>query len=346
MREPEPNTVRRIGLKDIAAHVNVSTGSVSSVLKNLHLERRIPQATADKIRKAAAELGYLPNINARSLRNGAAMQSTMVLALITSFEAPLVLINHFAASLHRAAEQGAGHLPFALMIEMFSAGKLENLPGLLSGDRFNAAIIFNTVTEDDQFLARNYLPYPVILVNRSIPGYSSVAEHPDTGIRAAEILVGSGRSNPAVLHGTPLTQSTQNRVYSFMRRVSKLLHRPATEIIGTSLSETGGYDAMRIFLEEGGKCDAIYAVSDALALGAYRAIKERGLSIPEDISVLGVGDYEIGPFFDPPLSSVGVSYPQIADEASHLLLERLQRGKPAPRQISLPLLEVLRSSTQ
>jgi LacI family transcriptional regulator len=335
-----------VGLKDVAARAGVSIGSVSSVLKNLDVERRIPPATAERIRKSAAELGYLPNINARSLRTGSGAGSTVILALITSFEAPIPLVNLFVTSLRREAEKRGGLPNFALMIEMFSAGELKKLPGLLMGDFFNAAIILNTITEDDRFLARSHLPYPVVLVNRSIPGYSSVVERKDSGARAAEILTAApGRKRIAVLYGTPLTQSTNNRVQSFLKRAAEASRAPAVEIIADSLSELGGYEAMRSFLASGQKCNGLYAVSDALALGAYQAIKRHGLTVPRDISVLGVGDYEIDPFFDPPLSSVGASHLRMADETSRLLLSQMQKRNMAPMQISLPIHEVLRAST-
>jgi len=336
----------RINLKDIATQAGVSIGSVSSVLNNRHLERRIPLDTAQKIRETAAKLGYLPNISARRLRSSEGVKNSILLALITSFEAPIPLVNHFIAALHKEAEAGeiSSDYSFSFMIEMFSAGRLRELPGLLTGDHFNAAIILNTVAEDDQFLMRSHLPYPVVLVNRSIPGYPCVMEHHNSGARAAEILVRQKRASLAVLHGSPLTQTTKNRVDSFMRHTIELSGRPPKEIIAGKLSEEGGYEAMKQHLSSASRCDALYTVSDALALGAYRAIKESGQEIPRDIAVIGVGDYDIAPFFDPPLSSVGVSHKDLAEQASHLLFKQLS-GAPFIERTSIPLLEILRSSS-
>ena len=341
------NSSRRVNLKDIASQAGVSVGSVSSVLNNRHLERRIPHETAQKIRETAAKLGYLPNISARRLRSSEGAKNSVLLALVTSFEAPIPLVNHFVAALHKEAEteeiSRIGY-SFSLMIEMFSAGRLRELPGLLTGDHFNAAIILNTVAEDDQFLTRSHLPYPVVLVNRTIPGYPSVTEQHDCGARAAELLTDKKRASLAVIHGSPLTQTTGNRVHSFMRRTLELTGRPAGEIMANKLSEEGGYEAMKRHLAAGMRCDGLYAVSDALALGAYRAIKEHGKKIPRDIAVIGVGDYEIAPFFDPALSSVGVSHRELAEQASQLLFQQLT-GKSFAERISAPTLEVLRESS-
>ncbi len=342
-RAPSP----RVTVNSIAAHAGVSIGSVSSVLNNLHVERRISLATVEKIRAIAAQLGYLPNISARRLRRSGA-KNNVVLALITSFEAPIPLVNHFILALRRA--MAAGQFPHAdstvsVLIEMFPAGHLQAMPGLLTGDHFNAAIIMNTTADDDAYLTRSHLPYPSVLVNRIIHGYASVVEAPDSGSRSAAIFFRSKRQHPAVLHGSPLTQTTRGRVDGFMQRVLRLGRQPALEIIADKLSETAGYEAMRTILRRGKKIDCLYAVSDALALGAYRAIRERDLSIPDDIAVIGVGDYEISPFFDPPLSCVGVSHQELAEQASTLLLKQLARGATVGEPVVVPVVENLRASS-
>lgn len=338
----------RVTVRGIAEAAGVSIGSVSSVLNNRHVERRIATETVDKIRAAAARLGYLPNISARRLRSGGGGKNNVVLALITSFEAPIPLVNHFIIALRSA--MAAGKFPhaegaFSVMIEMFPAGRLHELPGLLTGDHFNAAILLNTTPDDDAFLTRSHLPYPVVLVNRLIAGYAAVVEAPETGSRSAEILIRAKRRKLAVLHGSPLTQTTRARVDGFMHRGAELIGRPAHEIMAGKLSETAGYEAMKAFLKRGVEIDGLYAVSDALALGAYRALKEGGLVIPADVAVIGVGDYEISPFFDPPLTSVGVSHRALAEEASRLLLQQMERGATPRQTVTVPLDETLRASS-
>lgn len=345
MPKTQKKAAYRVSLRDIADEAKVSIGSVSSVLNNRHLERRIPHDTAEKIRATAAKLGYLPNISARRLRSSEKAKNSVILALVTSFEAPIPLVHNFVTALHQEAESDiSSGYSFSLMIEMYNAGRLRDLPGLLTGDHFNAAIILNTVPEDDLFLTRSHLPYPVVMVNRQIPGYPSVEEPRESGARAAELIVGQRRSSLAVLLGSPLTQSTGNRVNSFMRRTLELTGRPASEIIADKLSVEGGYEAMKAFLASKQTCNGMYAVSDALAMGAYRAIKEAGLKIPLDIAVIGVGDYETAPFFDPPLSSVGVSHHELAARASKLLFEQL-KGSTPPSLSPIPVLEMLRFSS-
>jgi LacI family transcriptional regulator len=345
---PGASTGGSVTVRSIAKAAGVSIGSVSSVLNNRHVERRISPKTVQKIREASARLGYLPNIGARRLRSGTSAKNHVVLALITSFEAPIPLVNHFISALREAIAKERSvrsDLAFSMMIEMYVAGRLRDLPGLLTGDHFNGAVIMNTIAEDDQFLARAHLPFPVVLVNRRVPGFASVVEDESSGIRAAETLVRGKRRQLGVLHGEPLTQTTQIRVDRFIRRATELLGRPPIEVVANKLSEMSAYEAMKRFLRRTTELDALYTVSDALALGAYRAIKERGLSIPGNIAVVGTGDYEIAPFFDPPLSSVGVSHQELAGHASSLLLRQLGREAKAGETVVVPVVSVLRDSS-
>jgi len=96
----------RVTVRSIAAYAGVSIGSVSTVLNNRHVERRITVETVEKIRAAAAKLGYLPNISARRLRSGVGGKNNVVLALVTSFEAPLTLVNYFLLGLRQALMNG------------------------------------------------------------------------------------------------------------------------------------------------------------------------------------------------------------------------------------------------
>jgi len=344
----QPPGSGRVTVENIAQAAGVSIGAVSSVLNNRHLERRISTATVQKIRRAALDLGYLPNISARRLRSRASLRNSIVLGLVTSFEAPIPLINHFILALRRATAEQSGPLAnsdVSVTVEMFAAGHLRDLPGILTGDHFNAAIILNTTAEDDLFLQRSHLPYPTVLVNRWVPGYAAVFEDSIAGSRAATLLIEARRTRLAVLHGSPLTRITQSRVDSFLRHAAASLGKQAAEIATDKLSESGGYAAMCEFLANGGCVDGLYAASDALALGAYKALKEHHLKIPHDVAVLGVGDYDIAPFFDPPLSSVGVHHRGMADKAAELLLDQLARPEVPRQQIALPVVELLRASS-
>ncbi len=346
-KAPKKNS-GRITVKNIADYAGVSIGAVSSVLTNRHVERRISPATAARIRTAIQELGYLPDINARRLRTNNPQKQNIVLAFITSFETPLSLVNDLVLELKKTVgekEHSLSGMTFSVMVELFQAGKLKDMPGLTTGEHFNAAIIANTTAEDDQYLNRAHLPFPVVLVNRSLSRYSCVIEDPDAGGIVGRLLMQSKRRNLAVLHGSPLTQNTRGRVDRFMQTISSQLGNFPHEIIADQLSEAAAYDATMKFLNQGNSVDGLYAVTDGMALGAYHAIRKKGLSIPRDIAVFGVGDYDISPFFDPPLSVVGVQRSELGRETSRLLLRQIEDAKASPLLVDIPVQPIIREST-
>jgi hypothetical protein len=106
------------------------------------------------------------------------------------------------AAFHRLiSEEPYKNIQSTTTVEMFDAGRLADLPGLLDGSRFNGALIANTVAEDDAFLARNQLPIPVVLIGRDIPNYSSVRDLPEkTKPAGSEILLSTDSRHLAVLH--------------------------------------------------------------------------------------------------------------------------------------------------
>ena len=349
MKQEKRQATGSVTLQNVADEAGVSVGSVSAILNNRHVERRIASDTVEKVRAVAAKLGYFPNIGARRLRRIGGHGHNPIVAFVTSYGSPFNVANQFMQTLRHSGSKGkTGGLvsDFSLLIEMFSPGRLRDLPGLLTGDHFNAAIIANTTPEDDRYLSRTRLPYPVVMVNRTIPLYACVLEDPKAGAMAAEAFVRvKKRKRLAVLHGSPLTQTTHARVSSYVSASQELLGQPAETIAAKDLSEIGAFEAMTSFLANGQKIDALYAVSDSMVLGAYHAIKRRKLRIPEEVAIIGVGDHEASAFYDPPLSWIGVPRTRIGEEVNRLLITQLRHPAREPEHVQIPVETTLRGST-
>ena len=330
----------------LAKRIGVSVATVSSVLNNRYKQRRISPDTVQKVQKAAVEAGYLPNISARRLRTGYSNQG-LVLAAVTSYQAPLPLISRSISALHRlASEDKYQNIHSTITVEMFDVGKLAELPGLLDGSRLNGAIIANTAAEDDAFLATNQSSIPIVLIGRDIPDYSSVRELPEkSGQQAADILVSTNSRNPAILHARLLTQTTSGRIKAFSDRINAIVMKEPVKIVAEGYGEQEGYRALRSCLSQGHKIDGLYCVLDSLAVGAYCALKGNGLRIPQDIAVIGTGDYPVAAYLDPPLSTFTRSQYSLHEEAARLLLGHLTGEIKTRTQILIPTMPVLRQST-
>jgi LacI family transcriptional regulator len=332
----------------IAQHVGVSAAAVSTVLANRHEERRLAPATVERIREAVRVLGYVPNMAGRRLRVQAPSTRQIDLAILTSFEAPLPLVSQALRALQQAIDaQTSKNTRYAVAIEMFHAGRLRDKPGLLDAHRYHGVILTNTLPDDDAFLAEATLPYPVVVLGRRIPNTWCVLESPGfVGQRAADVLLDAGCRRPAVLHGRLLTQATAERVTAFAQAVEARLGHEPVVLISDGLQPATASAALRAYYAGGGRCDGVFTVTDSLAVGAYHAIQQAGRRIPDDVAVVGVGDYELAEFFTPPLSTVAGGNEAMVAEAVPALFRQLRGEKEAPREIFVVPPVYLRGSTQ
>lgn len=332
----------------IAEYVGVSAAAVSTVLANRHEERRLAPETVERIRRAVRELGYVPNMAGRRLRAQSTATRQIDLAILTSFEAPLPLVSKALGALQQAVDaQASKQTRYAVAIEMFHAGRLKEKPGLLDAHRYHGVILTNTAPADDAFLADARLPYAVVVLGRRIPNHWCVLETPGfVGQRSADVLLDAGCRHPAVLHGRMLTQATAERVNAFVRAIEGRGGEPPVVIASDGLAPASGAAALRAFFAGGGKCDGIFTVTDSLAVGAYHAIQQSGRRIPDDVAVVGVGDYDLAEFFTPPLSTVAGANEAMVAEAVPALFRLLRGEKEQAREVFVVPPVYLRASTQ
>lgn len=336
-------------VRDISRLTGMSLTTVSAVLAGNQAKHRIADRTAELIRNAAKEIGYLPNIAARSLQARSRGNRQVVIALITSIGVPINLIQRMLMAFHeisRARTQGKEQLTVAL--DFFEKGRLREVPGLLEGNRFNAAIICNTSADDDAWLSAAQFRYPVIIYGREIPGQYCV--RPDdlaTGRNAAEILLSGGANHPAVLLPPFLTAATGQRLQAFAGAVRGLLGRNASKIRCNAFSEGSAAEAVSRSLAANPKMDSLFCLSDVLALGAIHACHSSGRRIPEDMQIVGIGDLNCAAYLIPPLTVACYdSEQEAAVSAARLLTDLLAGKQPASKHIQLPAKVCLRASTR
>lgn len=340
--------MKTVTVSTIAEHVGLSKATVSAVLANRHVERRLPQKTVDRVQAAARELGYVPNLAGRRLRGNTGRTREIELAIISSYEASLLLVAHVLQTFQSKVEEVViENTHFSVAVEMFHARRLREVRGLLDPTRFNGVLIVNTVPEDDAFLASVKLPYAAVVLGRRIPGYNCVLETPGVvGRSSASILISVGARKLAVLYGKELTQTTQDRLDSFVGELTSRTGQPPQRIECEVLSAGGGYAAMKKFFAAGGTCDGLFTVTDSLAQGAYAAIREQGLVVGEDIAVVGLGDGVAPEFMDPPLTATHGDITVVESEAVGLLLKLLKGEKSGASEICVTPLPIIRESSR
>ena len=230
---------------------------------------------------------------------------------------------------------------------MFHAGRLQDKPGLLDSNRYHGVIVTNTLPADDEFLAQARLPYPVVILGRRIANYCCVLEAPDfVGRQSAEILLDAGCKATGVLHARQLTLTTANRLAAFIRTVRERTGKEPAVLASEGLQPPQAVATLEAYFARRGKLDGLFTVNDSLAIGAYQAIKNHGRRVPQDVAVVGVGDYELAEYINPPLTTVAGANDAMVAEAVPLLFRLLYGEKSVPSEVLVVPPVFLRESTQ
>src|SRR5690606_3330096 len=163
---------------------------------------------------------------------------------------------------------------------------------------------------------------------------------------AAEHLLGLGHTRIAWLGGAPSSRPSQDREAGFLDAL-RAAEIPLSDALRSAAGWRfeDGYRAAAAWMALPERPSAIFAASDLLALGAIQAIRDAGLQVPNDISVLGFDDIELAAESRPQLSTMRVERYEIGELAARLLIERIEGKRKLPLRVTVPTRLVLRQSS-
>ncbi|GAA0448140.1 LacI family transcriptional regulator [Paractinoplanes deccanensis] len=309
---------------DVARVAEVSHQTVSRYLSGVSPLR---PASRERVERAIRELGYRPNLSARLLARG---ESRTVVAL--TGELVEVGTVQLVEGVRRAART-AGYLLDVVTYDSSDAGELEQvLGGIVRQDVAGVLAIADT----DQLRAA---------VERQPPGLPlTIAEHAP-GSNTVEIqaaiarhLLDLGHRRVTYVAGPRDWRSARTRLRAFEEAAEGL---ECTRIYARDWSAAAGHEAAA----EAGDATAIVCANDQIALGVTRALAERGLRVPEDVSVVGYDDMPESAYFSPPLTTVRQDFILHGAHAFRRVLDRLE---PDASREPLPTVEdrlIVRGST-
>jgi LacI family transcriptional regulator len=336
-RVPSPVTIR-----DVARVAKVHPGTVSRAL-NAETRGLVNQETAERVIRAAQELGYRPNPIARGLKTNRSYTIGVLIPDITNPLFPPIL---------RGIEDrldDAGYTSLIVNTDNDAERERSYLEALRA--RQVDGFISATARLDQAFLADLAAGgVPLVLVNRSLEDRSVPAVTVDDrqGIRlAVEHVVRLGHSRIGHVAGPQNISTGHRRYLGFLESMRAAgLEMPGEHVrFSASFTEAEGARVSGELLGGGDDITAIVAANDRLAIGCYDTLEASGLRCPDDVSIVGFNDM---PFVDrlrPPLTSVRVPQREIGTEAANLLLQRLVDGSQTPREILLEPTLVVRGST-
>jgi LacI family transcriptional regulator len=332
-------------LKDIANDLGLSVVTVSKVLRD-HPD--IGEETRKRVLKRMRELNYQPNFAARSLVTG----RTWTLGLVVPD-----LLHPFFAEIAKAISAETRKHGYSLLISSSDEDpelEIQEIKHLLAR-RVDVILIASAQSSVDCFRMIEEQKTPYILIDRrfgnldaNFVGVDDVA----VGMLATSHLLEQKCRCIAHIRG-PNVSTAMGRLEGYQRALASHNLKPLPGHIvslgpsGDQRGEKGGYEAARQLLGAETRPDGLFCFNDPAALGAMRAILEAGLRIPEDVAVVGSGNFFYSDFLRVPLSSVDQGSESIGRHAAHLALRiarKKTQSKPKTQYISPRV--VVRASTR
>lgn len=305
---------------DVARRAGVSTATVSRVLAGLGGARADTRA---RVLDAARDLGYRPSGVARSLK----LRTTQTLGLIiTDIE------NPFFPQLVRAVEDVARERGFALLLcnATDDPDREAAYLDLLVDRRVDGVVIAvsGLGARHGEWLAEP--PLPVVLVNTIAPGLphpSIASDNVDGGRQAAAHLLDLGHRRIGVLTAGARNADAPARVAGVRGALAdRGLDPDGVPIVFGEPDVGGGEAALGRLLADAPDTTGVIAYNDLMAIGAMRAIRASGRTVPGDISVVGFDDVAIAAYTDPPLTTIAQAIGELGRWAVERLVERLSDG--------------------
>ena len=329
-------------LRDVAEAAGVHAATASRAL-NPATRRLVSADTARRVLRAAEALGFSPNPIARSLKTSKSGTIGLVLPDLTNPLFPPIV---------RGIEDvlsGAGFS--ALIVNTDNDPERERAQIASLRSRQVEGLIVATALVDHPLLGQLHAQgVNLVLVNRRTAALDVPSVVPDdtAGIDlAVRHLADLGHRRILHLAGPQTTSTGVVRLRAFQSAVrdSGLDGEPGLIAVCDRWSESEGARALREVLDAGTDFTAVVAGNDLIALGCYDVFRERGISCPRDVSVVGFNDMPLLDKLQPPLTTIAIPHHQIGVEAARMLLESINEPQRPSRSVLLPVTMVARGST-
>jgi LacI family transcriptional regulator len=323
---------------DVAAAAGVSQTTVSLVLNN-SLGARLSTSTRQRVREAAHALGY-------TLARHAPARVDRVGSTVIGFIADEISTDPWCALQLDAVREkawehgltvtaGVSHGDADLEAALLEQILRQPLVGLIY-----ATILTRHIRPLPQFHRT-----PTVLLNCFVPNHGLASVVPGEllgGYVATLHLIRAGHRRIAHVHGQSWTDPARDRIRGYRRALAEhdILHDPALVLPGNWEPPTG-YRHTLALMDLPDPPTAIFLSNDMMAVGAYDALKERGLRIPEDVSVVGYDDREIAQFMRPALTTVVLPHFEMGLQAAEALIDGQLRpeGRQPQIKVECPLVD-------
>ena len=330
-------------IKDLSAQTGYSVGTISRVLNH---QPNVSQKARDTILRAASECGFTLNANAKQLKQ---QHSNTILVLVKGTH------NKVFSLLVESIQDQIAETNYALVVDYMDETENEVLRALqLIREKKPLGILFLGGNKEPFLADFDKIKLPCVLVTNDasqfpFPNLSSVSSDDKlAGKMAIEHLISLGHRKIAIIAGDHTDSDIGRLRYEGAMEAFRehgIAFDPETDCETVRYSCQDGYDAAQRLLQRDRDFTAIFAMSDVMAVGAIRGLRDEGKHVPEDVSVVGFDGVELGEFFIPRLASISQNVEALADRSFRMLLENIEENTAAHYEV-LPVSLLDRESAQ
>jgi LacI family transcriptional regulator len=317
-------------IHDIAKKLNIAASTVSRALNNNPI---ISEPTRKLIEKTAKEMGYRPNILAANFRTKKTHMIGVVLPLIN---------RHFFSSVISGIEEVAYNRGFAVTISQSNDNfeKEEKIVQTLFSNRVDGLIVsIGMKTQSfDHFKLFSERNVPLVFFDRVVEEIEAdkiVVDDYRGGFKATEHLIKQGGTRIAHIGGPLNIKIYQDRLAGFNDAMEKAgLPVEKSMLIHNSLTRTDGTNAIKKLLQNKIKPDAIFCANDTTALSVIIYLREKGIKVPDDISIVGFSNEPFSEVVTPSISTIKQPGFEMGKKAADLLIRQIKnkdKDKPDHR---------------
>ncbi|MEV1080179.1 LacI family DNA-binding transcriptional regulator [Streptomyces sp. NPDC050211] len=334
-----------VGIKDVARAAGVSVGTVSNVINR---PDSVATETRARVLSAIDRLGYVRSESARQLRAG----RSRIMGLLV-----LDMGNPFFVDVARGAERAARQAGLGVMVcnSAQSAGEEADYLSLFAEQRVRGVLLTPTDASGRNIDAFRRHGIPFVLVDRVAEGTTECSVSVDDvagGALAVRHLVDAGHRSIAYVSGPPGLNQVRDRRTGALNALTEAGLGPGAlrELPTERLDVAAGRDAGARLLGLADRPTAVFCANDLLALGVLQAMFAAGVSVPDDLAIVGYDDIEFAAAAAVPLTSVRQPAVTMGALAAELLLEESEAESTGPRRhehrrvVLQPELVVRRSS--
>jgi len=331
-------------LKAIARQLGVSPTTVSRVINGKAQACGISKKTETLVLETAKALDFSPDPLARGLR----LNATLTIGLLIPD-----IANPYFAEIAKNVEMAARRGGYSVILcdsEENTELEIESL-SLLRDRKVDGLIVAPVGQSACHLEDFQDGGLPVVVVDRQFSHLKLpyvVSDNYGGALEATSYLAGRGHRTVACVQGLPETSPTRERVRGYRAGLTK--HGIAVDeslIVGSSFSEENGYIHAKLLLKMGKGITAILALSNLIALGILRALREEGLRVPDDMSLICFDDQPYCAYLNTPMTTIDQDNAQMGQIAIRLLLEQIQSRRPASGEgIVLPTRLIERASVR